>query len=356
MRETQAMMTLKGSPAHPAKVLSCRAGQLAYARERQDSRSRQPQPDTIQRMRRLERHILQRLERFHHMPVTLSVTALQRERVVTGIPGYQQSYQGFWGSLGSEDTPLSVFGSDQKGDLVFRRGPWEDWPRDLPELVPAARVPIIFSPYCGTLLHEAVGHAVEAEYLGESPLHARMGKRVAGNALTIMDRPDLVGYPGSMSHDDVGRPASETTLVHRGFLVGDLGFPNGVLRRGSYRELPLVRASNFLVAGGSANPDDWLRDLQRCYYVTWLQSGNWEPGSERIKVMTGPMFELHRGDPIAYRPWSMMSFSTLALLDGIMDLGNDLCMDPVTHWCMKSHQAVPMGMGSPSLLHQGLAP
>ncbi len=359
MFESQAMMTFKGLVGKPDRVVSFRAGYADFkgtsSSQNQTSRSATHDLDLPQRIEKLEVDILKGLKRFGEIDGELNLSALIRNRRVTNTPQYHQSFSGFWGSFKPKGSWPAIFGSVATGDLVFRRGPWEDWSPELPRFEKVKpRVPIILSPYCTTLLHEAVGHAMEAEYLPDSPLRFHQGNQVTHSNLSMMDRPDLVGFPGSMSHDDTGQLATETTLIHKGFLVGDLDHDKGVWRRGSYRDIPQIRASNFLVKPGPSNPKHWLENHDKCYYISWIQSGNWQPGSHKIKVLTGPMFYLKKGCPIAYREWTILSFSTLELLSGIIDVGDDLLMDPVVHWCVKKNQATPMGMGGPSLLLKGL--
>ncbi len=360
MYETQARMTLRGALEHPIRVLSCRSGS-AYYRGRarggnQQSRSLAVEETTRSEIEGLTLIVLDKLARFRGVGAELNLHLLIRRREITGIPDYRQAFSGYWGSLAVDGAWTSVFGSDPNVELVFRRGMWEEWSRKTSRMEGVRPgIPLILSPYCGTLLHETVGHAMEAEYLPESPLKPHLGEQVSHSRLTIMDRPDLDGYAGSMTHDDAGLPASETTMIHRGFLVGDLDHGRGVLRRGSYQACPLIRASNFIIRPGRSDPRDWVHDLEECYYISWIQSGNWQPGGQLIKVLTGPVFHLKKGRVMAASDWTYLVFSTLDLLAGILDVGADMCMDPVVHWCMKKHQAIPMSLGSPSLLLGGVS-
>lgn len=361
MRESQAMMILEGEPYAPSKMMAVRAGVSRYRSHnrcaRQHGLSLEAAARQVEAMAAMEREIGQKLERFKHLGASMRVQGLARERTVRGVAGYRQRFAGFWGTLRLENTWDSVFGGVLGGPMLFRRGIWEQWSPRLPKIEKIdPRLPLVLSPYCATLLHEAVGHAAEADYLDGSPLKYHVGERVSHDELTIMDRPDLNGFPGSMTHDDTGRGVSGTTLIHRGFLVGDLDHARGVFRRGSFREIPQIRATNFVVNQGTSDPRAWLSDLPRCLYVSGIQTGNWIPGTHKIKVMTGPVFLLEKGSPVAFVPWAPLNFSTLNLLDRIIAIGNDLCMDPVVHWCMKKNQSVPIGMGAPSILIRGLNP
>lgn len=353
MEEEQVFMRLEGKLAAPTCLVSARAGvvrfELSRGGSQQHAQSREVPADLLADARCMHDDALTKLERFQGLDAVLKMHGLLRHRQVAGVPSYTQSFTGFWGTLKIKDQPTSIFGSDLQDGISFRRGPWEGWSLELPQFdVVDSSQPLVLSPYCATLFHEAVGHALEADFLQGSPLKFYTGEKISHSRLSVVDRPDLTGYAASMSHDDTGIKVSETTLIHQGFLVGDLS--KGAFRRASFREPPLVRATNFLISNGTEDPQSWLSQLANGYYVTWIQSGSWRPGSTQFKVLTGPIFQLRLGVPVAFREWASLQLTIGTFLNGIAAVGNDLTMDPVVHWCMKQNQRVPMSMGSPSLL------
>lgn len=355
MREAQVIMQLEGSLEQPQGFVSARAGEAHYrvqrSGDRQLGRAHTVRDELKDWAINLERDALTKLSGLADLDATLSMQGLVRERHIHGISAASSEFAAFWGKLWVPGHWTAVFGSNRDGDLTFRRGPWEEWPIDLPQPKNLPQnLPMILSPYCATLFHEAVGHTLEEEYLEASPLKYYRGEALSHKELTIMDRPDLEGYAGSMLRDDTGQPASATTLIQSGILVGDLAANKGAWRRSSYRALPLVRATNFLIRAGEADPKGWLTDLPECLYICAIRRGQWQPGSPQFKVLTGLVFHLKGGQPIAYREWINLEFDTRQFLASIKAVGNDLCMDPVVHWCQKQDQSVPMSMGGPSLL------
>lgn len=354
-REQQVKLTIEGDLDAPVTLTSYRAGRAAYrprgGRGFQHAEATAPAPHLKEAVADLRAEILSKVATLTHHETPFRIHALIREREVLGVADYQQRFAGIWGTVQDDQGRDLVFGRDQLGTWHFRRGLWEQCPPDMPELKSLDDpLPTIMSPYCGTLLHEAVGHALEAEYIHAGPLKYHLGDRISSDELTVMDRPDLEGFVGSMSHDDRGNKASQTTLIHRGFLVGDLGPGNGVFRRAAYRDLPLVRATNFLVCGGGSHPEDWIANIKDCYYICWIQKGHWTPGTHKFRILTGPVLRIHRGRVVSRANWAVWEMSTVDLLRRIVAVGNDVCMDPVVHWCVKKHQAVPISLGAPSLL------
>ncbi len=358
MSEQQCALVLRGSLRRPQWTMERRAGTARYyergRQRRQDAVSLEVDASMVRQAERWLSRLLVQLRDMKTANAEVQARLLLRRRMVAGVADYQQQFQGFWGRIMLGGSWDGAFGSNRDGKAVFRRGPWENWPRVLPavkELDP--KIPIIFSPYCGTLLHEALGHTLEADYLAGGPLADAAGNLLSHHDLTVMDRPDLSDMAGSMSHDDTGRPATATTLVHRGILVGCLAAENGVWRRASYRDLPLIRASNFVVKAGTGDPLDWLQGIPRAYYVCWLQSGNWMPAGERVKLLCGPTFYTEYGQPRGYINWTSMTFSVRDLLARIVGVGKDFTVDPVVHWCVKRNQSIPMSLATPSLLLRG---
>jgi len=155
----------------------------------------------------------------------------------------------------------------------------------------------------GTLIHEAVGHSLEADHIldGSSPHFAqKIGKVVAGEKLSVLDDPTRPGQRGSFVFDDEGTPAERTVLIENGVLRtylydrlsanrgGGLR-SNGHGRRESFAHRPIPRMSNTFIAPGPDDPDLILRDLKRGLYVTRLGGG-------QVNTATGDfVFEVEEG-------------------------------------------------------------
>ncbi len=154
----------------------------------------------------------------------------------------------------------------------------------------------------GTLIHEAVGHSLEADHIldGSSPHFAhRVGKRVAGDKISVLDDPTRPGQRGSFSFDDEGTPAERTVLIENGFLRTYLYDcrsakrgerpSNGHGRRESYAHPPIPRMSNTFIAPGPDDPRKILRELKQGLYVTRLGGG-------QVNTATGDfVFEVEEG-------------------------------------------------------------
>ena len=74
----------------------------------------------------------------------------------------------------------------------------------------------------GVLLHEAVGHGLEADFNRKktSAFAGLIGKRVASDQCTVVDNGTMPWRRGSLNVDDEGNPTQETVLIENGILKG----------------------------------------------------------------------------------------------------------------------------------------
>ncbi|MEN9223689.1 MAG: TldD/PmbA family protein, partial [Thermostichus sp. BF3_bins_97] len=86
---------------------------------------------------------------------------------------------------------------------------------------------VILSPsIVGLLVHEAIGHTVEADFvLSGSVAAGKLGQRVASDLVTLKDSGHsefVVGAGGTIPVDDEGIPTQNTTIIQNGILVSYL--------------------------------------------------------------------------------------------------------------------------------------
>jgi len=135
---------------------------------------------------------------------------------------------------------------------------------------PAGRMPVVLSSEAGgTMIHEAVGHGLEADLVQEglSVYSGKLGERIASPLITVVDDATLPKRRGSFPLDDEGTPAQRTVLIQNGVLTSYLydrltAMKNGARstgngRRESYQHKPLPRMTNtFITPGDEDRPRD----------------------------------------------------------------------------------------------------
>lgn len=161
---------------------------------------------------------------------------------------------------------------------------------------------VIASEAGGTLIHEAVGHSLEADAVleGSSPHYAhKVGRVVAHEKVSVWDDPTRPGQRGSFRFDDEGTPAEPTVLIENGVLRTYLYdrrsaqrghcLSNGHGRRESFSHVPIPRMSNTFIAPGPDDPQLILRELKKGIYVTRMGGG-------QVNTATGDfVFEVEEG-------------------------------------------------------------
>src|SRR6202012_2796409 len=139
---------------------------------------------------------------------------------------------------------------------------------------PAGEMQVVLGPgWPGVLLHEAVGHGLEADFnrKGTSAFTGLIGRPVASSKVTVVDNGTMEGRRGSLNVDDEGSATQETVLIEGGVLKGYLsdklssrlmGMPNtGSGRRESYQSIPMPRMTNTYMLAGDDDPEDILRSV-----------------------------------------------------------------------------------------------
>ena len=228
--------------------------------------------------------------------------------------------------------------------------------------IPSGEMPVIFANRCGgALFHEALGHALEADYLlrGESPFAGRRNEPVAAVQITVVDDPTIPGRRGSYRCDDEGTAASRTVLVENGVLREFLtdrataraleGRSSGNGRRASYRDAPAPRMSNLLVEGWKDDPEEILSSTREGLFVVELGGARVAfPGGDFVfEVAEGYRIEDGRlGRPVAGAVLVGRGPEVLRRIDRV---GSDPLLDPGAGSCDKDGQRLPISLGQPTL-------
>lgn len=226
---------------------------------------------------------------------------------------------------------------------------------------PAGEMPVILESQAGgTMIHEAIGHSLEADSIqkGVSPVYAgKIGSVVANEKITVIDDPTLEGYRGSFIYDDEGTKAERTVLVEKGVLKSYLydrftarkekRKSNGHGRRESYACKPIPRMSNTFIIPGTDDPKMILESISDGLLVRKMGGG-------QVNPVTGDfVFEVEEGYLIRNGKIKTMVRGASLLGNGpevlksIDLIGNDIGWGVGT--CGKDGQGVPVSDGLPTL-------
>jgi len=227
---------------------------------------------------------------------------------------------------------------------------------------PAGAMSVVVGPgWNGVLLHEAVGHGLEADGIrrGTSAFAGRVGQTVAQRGVTIVDDGSMSGRRGSLNVDDEGHRTQRTVLIEdgvlRGFMQDSLNArlmgmaQTGNGRRESYACLPMPRMTNTFMLNGNHEPDEIVASVANGIYVAGLEGGQVDITSGQFVFEASEAFLIENGKITAPIKGATITGNGPETIKKISLIGNDLELDPGKAMCGKAGQSVPVGVGQPTL-------
>ena len=217
----------------------------------------------------------------------------------------------------------------------------------------------------GILLHEAMGHAFEADFnrKGTSIFSDRMGQRICPEGIRIIDDGTLHGNRGSLNFDDEGVPGQKTYMVEDGILTSYLHdrisarhygvSPTGNGRRESFRYAPLPRMRATYMESGTAAPEDLVAQAGNGIYVDEFANGQVKIGEGDFTFYVKSGFLIENGRLTAPVKDINIIGNGPEALRNVAGVGNDLVVDPGA-WVCGKEQSVPVSCGIPTVLVRNL--
>jgi TldD protein len=223
---------------------------------------------------------------------------------------------------------------------------------------PTGRMPVVVgNGFGGVLLHEAVGHGLEADAVQKraSVYAGKLGEQVAESFVTAYDDGRRANEWGSDGTDDEGTPTQRTTVIEDGRLTSYLydllrASKDGVAstgngRRESFRHLPLPRMTNTYFAPGQASPDDLIGGVERGLYAVSFGGGQVEPATGDFVFGVSEAYLIEGGKVTAPVRGATLIGNGLEALAAIDGIAGDL--EIATGFCGKGGQRVAAGVGQP---------
>lgn len=232
---------------------------------------------------------------------------------------------------------------------------------------PAGEMPVVLGPgWPGILLHEAIGHGLEGDFNRKktSAFSGLIGQRVAAPGVTVIDDGTLADRRGSLTIDDEGTPTQRTVLIEDGILVGYLNdrqnarlmdmAPTGNGRRQSFAHAPMPRMTNTFMEAGEQSPEAIIAGVKRGLYATNFGGGQVDITSGKFVFSASEAYLIEDGRLGAPVKGASLIGNGPDVLTRVKAVGDDLALDPGIGTCGKNGQGVPVGVGLPTLLIDGL--
>jgi len=227
---------------------------------------------------------------------------------------------------------------------------------------PAGEMEVVLGPAdSGILLHEAVGHGLEADFNRKktSNYSDRVGQRVASALCTVVDDGTVSHSRGSINVDDEGYAGRENVLIQDGILVGYMhdrisarhfGIdPSGNGRRQSFRHVPMPRMTNTVLRPGQSSPEDIIRSVKRGVLAKRFSGGqvNISNGDFVFSLTEGYLIE--DGKVTAPLKGVNLIGNGPDVLTRVSMVGHDFELSDGMWTCGKDGQSVPVGVGTPTV-------
>ncbi len=230
-----------------------------------------------------------------------------------------------------------------------------------PTVKPGVYRAVLDNEIVGLMLHEAFGHATEADIVSgmDSILYGKIGEKVASELVTIVDDGSIEGgfY---LPYDDEGTPKRRVATVEKGVLKSYLhnritaaelgGMPTGNARAMHYRSPVLVRQTNTFMEPGDYKVEELFEDVDYGIYVKGrgAKGGQVNTLAGTFTFTAGPSYMIENGEPTKLVRGVMLSGNILETLKGVDAVARDLKVrTSVFGGCGKGGQLVRVGDGGP---------
>ncbi len=227
---------------------------------------------------------------------------------------------------------------------------------------PAGEMTVVLGPgWPGILLHEAVGHGLEADFnrKGVSAFTGRVGQQVASPLCTVIDDGTIGHRRGSLNVDDEGVPTQQNVLIEKGVLRGYLqdklssrlmrSTSTGSGRRESYQHIPMPRMTNTFMLAGESDPAEIVRSVPKGLYCTTFGGGRVDITSGNFVFSANESYLIEDGKITRPVRGATLIGNGPETLKYVSMVGYDLKLDEGVGVCGKEGQSVPVGVGIPTL-------
>ncbi|HET9954937.1 MAG TPA: metallopeptidase TldD-related protein [Polyangiaceae bacterium] len=227
---------------------------------------------------------------------------------------------------------------------------------------PAGQMEVVLAPGdSGILLHEAVGHGLEADFnrKGTSNYTGQVGNVVASPLCTVVDDPTLLMSRGTINIDDEGNEPTRSVLIEDGLLRGYMQDrmsahhfavnPTGNGRRQAFNCVPMPRMTNTVLLAGPHDPAEIVRSVKRGILAKSFGGGQVDISNGDFVFSLTESYLIEDGQVTAPLKGVNLIGNGPETLREVTMLGNDVAVSDGIWTCGKDGQSVPVGVGCPTI-------
>ncbi|MGC8891940.1 MAG: TldD/PmbA family protein [Candidatus Saccharicenans sp.] len=229
---------------------------------------------------------------------------------------------------------------------------------------PAGKMDVVIqNGWGGVLVHEAVGHPLEADNIAKQTgaFVGKLGKKVAADIFTMVDDGSLPNFRGTTDFDDEGTQMKRNVLIENGVLVK---FMTDILsakqlnlertgngRRESFRYYPIPRMTNTFIERGKDKPEDIVASTENGLYVQSLSGGSVDPTTGVFNFTCREAYLIENGHKTTPVRGATLIGNCLDIITKIDAIANDLDFGPGI--CGKGQMA-EVTVGQPTVRIRGI--
>lgn len=219
---------------------------------------------------------------------------------------------------------------------------------------------------CGTMLHEAVGHALESDFLfnKSSCFSGKKGHTIANSCVTVIDDGTIDGVRGTIEYDDEGTKATHNILIQNGMFTGELSSKfyshkqginaTGNGRRESFAHNAIPRMTNTYLAAGSSSLQEMITNVKNGIFVKDIGGGQVVTSTGAFVFAARLAYLIENGKVTSPIKGAMLMGNCTSALFNIVEVGNDWSLCKGSGNCGKNGQTVPVCVGCPSFTLQNI--
>ena len=228
---------------------------------------------------------------------------------------------------------------------------------------PAGVLPVVLQAGAsGILLHEAIGHGLEADFnrKGTSIYADKLNTAIAPDFVTIVDDATQPGERGALNVDDEGNPTEKTVLVEGGVLRSYLHdrisarhygvAPTGSGRRESYKHVVMPRMRSTYMLDGPHTRDEIIASVDKGIIAETFTNGQVQIGAGDFTFYIKNGWLIEGGKVTAPIKDCNIIGNGPDALSKVTMAANDFKLDTGGWTCGKAGQGVPVSQGLPTVL------
>ena len=209
------------------------------------------------------------------------------------------------------------------------------------------RATVIMAPsIVGLMVHEAIGHTVEADFVISGSVAAgKLGQRVASELVTLCDSghsEHADGAGGTLHVDDEGVLTERTVVIEQGVLKSYLHNretaaifgvdPTGNGRAWEYADQPLIRMRNTYIEPGESTLAEMIATTADGYLLEGPRNGQADATGEFMfgvttarRIRDGKLAELVKGVTVTGNAFDVLRTVDAISEEFLWDLGSGHC-------------------------------